>query len=113
MLDERLQKHVPLPSVPLAHAPSHTHPHTQHKLHELHQHIQSTRERTLKLLAEKEAEIQQLRSEIVEVAGAPYPRRETGGGGGGGGGALERSVSHSSVSSQQEAPSENNSELRV
>ena len=102
---------MPLPSVLLTHTPSHT----QHKLHELHQHIQSTRERTLKLLAEKEAEIQQLRSEIVEVAGAPYLGRETGGGGGGGGGggALERSVSHSSVSSQQEAPSENNSELRV
>ena len=102
---------MPLPSVPLTHTPSHT----QHKLHELHQHIQSTRERTLKLLAEKEAEIQQLRSEIVEVAGTPYLGRETGGGGGGGGGggALERSVSHSSVSSEQEAPSENNSELRV
>ena len=82
----------------------------QQKLHELQQHIQLTRERTLKLLAEKETEIQRLRSEIAGVVGVAYSLKGVGGGGGGG---LERSISHSSVSSQHGAPSENNGEWRV
>ena len=82
----------------------------QQKLHELQQHIQLTRERTLKLLAEKEAEIQHLRSEIAGVVGVAYSLKGMGGEGGGGGGALERSISHGSVSSQQGAPSDNNGE---
>ena len=38
-------------------------------MHELQQHVQSTRERTLKLLAEKDLEIQQLRSELYSLQG--------------------------------------------
>ena len=38
-------------------------------MQELQQHVQSTRERTLKLLSEKDAEIQQLRSELYSLQG--------------------------------------------
>ena len=62
-------------------------------MHELQQHVQSTRERTLKLLAEKDVEIQQLRSELYSQQGVQssplISAKRT----------FDRSVSTSSVSS--------------
>ena len=41
-------------------------------MQELQQHVHSTRERTLKLLAEKDTEIQQLRSELYSLQGVQH-----------------------------------------
>jgi hypothetical protein len=62
---------------------------TQHKekLQDLHRHVQSTRERTVKLLAEKDAEIDHLRGELQALRSQSH----TGG--------LERSLSHVSSAS--------------
>lgn len=62
---------------------------TQHKekLQDLHHHVQSTRERTIKLLAQKDSEISHLRGELQALRSQSH----TGG--------LERSLSHVSTSS--------------
>ena len=62
---------------------------TQHKekLQDLHRHVTSTRERTLKLLAEKDAEISHLRSQLQSLRSHSHS------------GGLERSLSGVSTAS--------------
>ena len=50
----------------------------QQKLHDLTSQMQTTRERSLKLMAEKDADIRQLRSELVESpSSSPQPSTPT------------------------------------
>ena len=73
----------------------------QEKLQDLHHHVQSTRERTMKLLAERDAEIQHLRGELQALMSHSYSHS----------GGLERSLSHvSTASSGHEPVAENGSD---